>query len=354
MKLLILYVSFTLASGLRLKPRPQTDLHRRGPQHFHSSSWIQLVGGPMIAESADAAPMNLNKEVMKGKDSIDFVIARYSENVSWVKDIVEKRMALSRYNMKMPAYNVLLYNKGQDNVPLANKILTKESGTGYTFTEKRYGNVPAGREGHTYLRHILENYDNLAEWTIFSQGDPFEHAPGWMDEKWVNFGSQGLDKEAELQCLTCQFNATVPYSDGSSCATGPRLYGMRASDFQVVYPKPFMGKGVKHFVDFVSNDLKINSTDLAKYYMKVMDIPGQPTPPPIMDLCFSGIMIVNKKRIQRVPKQSWLNLHKWFMNSTAAGGTPGPSCDNCRSHPYRGYIVERFWFTLFGSPGRQA
>merc|ERR1719298_68513 len=26
-----------------------------------------------------------------------------------------------------------------------------------------------GREGHTYLHHIITNYDNLAEWTVFSQ-----------------------------------------------------------------------------------------------------------------------------------------------------------------------------------------
>jgi len=26
-----------------------------------------------------------------------------------------------------------------------------------------------GREGHTYLHHIVTNYDNLAEWTVFSQ-----------------------------------------------------------------------------------------------------------------------------------------------------------------------------------------
>ena len=34
-----------------------------------------------------------------------------------------------------------------------------------------------GREAHTYLHHIVERYDTLAEATIFCQGHPFDHAP---------------------------------------------------------------------------------------------------------------------------------------------------------------------------------
>lgn len=33
-----------------------------------------------------------------------------------------------------------------------------------------------GREAHTYLHHIATRYDTLAEWTIFCQGKPFDHA----------------------------------------------------------------------------------------------------------------------------------------------------------------------------------
>jgi hypothetical protein len=34
-----------------------------------------------------------------------------------------------------------------------------------------------GREAHTYLTHILERYDSLADITVFCQGHPFDHAP---------------------------------------------------------------------------------------------------------------------------------------------------------------------------------
>lgn len=33
-----------------------------------------------------------------------------------------------------------------------------------------------GREAHTYLRHLVARYDSLAEYTVFCQGKPFDHA----------------------------------------------------------------------------------------------------------------------------------------------------------------------------------
>ena len=34
-----------------------------------------------------------------------------------------------------------------------------------------------GREGHTFLQHIVTHYDSLADWTVFSQAT----APTWAD-----------------------------------------------------------------------------------------------------------------------------------------------------------------------------
>jgi hypothetical protein len=38
-----------------------------------------------------------------------------------------------------------------------------------------------GRESHTYLHHILENYDALAALTIFCQDNPFPHSPDFLE-----------------------------------------------------------------------------------------------------------------------------------------------------------------------------
>ena len=37
-----------------------------------------------------------------------------------------------------------------------------------------------GRESHTIVSHIVSRYDSLADWTVFMQGDPFDHLPAGL------------------------------------------------------------------------------------------------------------------------------------------------------------------------------
>ena len=81
---------------------------------------------------------------------VELVIARYNEDISWLSKVK---------NMK-----ITIYNKGEDNI------------------NKKSIKLPnIGRESHTYLTHIIDNYDNLADITIFSQGDPFFHSPDFIN-----------------------------------------------------------------------------------------------------------------------------------------------------------------------------
>lgn len=77
---------------------------------------------------------------------VDIVVARYNENVEWSKQFK----------------NVIIYNKGD---PLNNNI----------YNEKKLKNL--GKEGHTYYKHIYDNYDNLSDYIVFLQGNPFDHSP---------------------------------------------------------------------------------------------------------------------------------------------------------------------------------
>lgn len=63
------------------------------------------------------------------------IIAKYKEDISWVNDL------------KFP---YIVYDKSKD-IP----------------------NV--GRESETYLRYIIENYNNLPDIIVFLQGNPFDH-----------------------------------------------------------------------------------------------------------------------------------------------------------------------------------
>ena len=83
----------------------------------------------------------------------EIVVARYNENLDWLKKI-----------KKSKDLKITVYNKGPDDIDVP-------------FI--RLPNI--GRESHTYLYHIINNYENLAEQIIFCQGDSIFHSPDFLD-----------------------------------------------------------------------------------------------------------------------------------------------------------------------------
>ena len=81
------------------------------------------------------------------------IISRYNEDLLWLDGIFT---------------NVVIYNKGSELDEQA--ALLKEG-------RKFYQLENIGREAHTYLHHIVNNYNNLSTWNIFLQGNPFDHCP---------------------------------------------------------------------------------------------------------------------------------------------------------------------------------
>jgi hypothetical protein len=74
------------------------------------------------------------------------VVARYSENLDWV-NLIDKNK-----------YEIYIYNKGNKLNDIHNYELPN-----------------FGRESQTYIHHIIKNYDNLPNFVMFLQGDPFDH-----------------------------------------------------------------------------------------------------------------------------------------------------------------------------------
>ena len=79
-----------------------------------------------------------------------FIIAHYNENLDWIKK---------------EAKNTYIYHKGNEIKPRFD-----------CFHWEKLPNV--GREGHTYLYHIIKNYHDLADINIFLQGDIRDHTTG--------------------------------------------------------------------------------------------------------------------------------------------------------------------------------
>jgi hypothetical protein len=76
--------------------------------------------------------------VVAGNKTVEVVLARYDEDTSWTNGY--------------PETSFTIYNKGSPPLPAAKQNIEN-----------------VGRESDTYLHHIIENYDSLADWTVFSQ-----------------------------------------------------------------------------------------------------------------------------------------------------------------------------------------
>lgn len=90
---------------------------------------------------------------------IDFeiVVAKYREDISWLYTYYLHNTTLTQYIKRCH-----VYDKGGETIPYYN-----------VWRWEKIKNV--GREAHTYLKHIIDNYNNLSEVTLFTQGNIKDH-----------------------------------------------------------------------------------------------------------------------------------------------------------------------------------
>lgn len=79
------------------------------------------------------------------------IIAYYNENIDWISNINTNYSEVYLYNKSGKMLNI---NPNINVIELPN----------------------IGRESHTYLYHIINNYSNLPNECIFLQGNPFDHS----------------------------------------------------------------------------------------------------------------------------------------------------------------------------------
>lgn len=84
-----------------------------------------------------------------GGTDLELVLCRHGEDLAWTRNVPK-------------GVRVTIYDKTPPPMPVwpCAQILPN-----------------VGREAHAWLHHLTERYDSLAEWTVFAQGRPFDHAP---------------------------------------------------------------------------------------------------------------------------------------------------------------------------------
>ena len=221
-----------------------------------------------FANMSSATPTSTITSKPTATPKFCIVVARYNENVEWTK----------------PFSNVIIYNKGEPLKGNYNEIFLKN----------------VCKEGHTYYKHIYDNYENLSDYTIFLQGNPFDHSPNIISDlnKYVN----NADLNIGFEFLTKRILNIRLSSRSSFCPYhGGRL------PFQKTYAKLFNKKMENLKLNFrvgrgKRNDMKLKFGAGAQF-------------------------IVSKKNILQRPKNFYLKIVRMLGKNR---------------NPIEGYVIERF------------
>jgi hypothetical protein len=165
--------------------------------------------------------------------TFSIVVARYNENVEWTKQFS----------------NVIIYNKGYK---LSNG-----------FNEILLSNI--GREGHTYYKHIYDNYDNLTDYIIFLQGNPFDHSPNiiynlnkYVNNKDLNIYFEFLsEKILDCNLSGCRYHKGLPL-----IKTYENLFNIRKNDMKFQF-----GAGAQ----FIVSKMQILQRP-KEFYLKIIEL----------------------------------------------------------------------------------
>ena len=212
------------------------------------------------------------------------VVARYDESVDWIPS------------------DAIVYNKGRPITHARFKVID-------VYNE--------GREGETYLRHIIENYDTLDEYTVFTQADPFEHNPLFVQDVHANKGEI-------FRSFGKRWQPGIPPEMIIQGSIRPNIHiGNR--DFVCTHPEVWEDDGWVRIVRRVKRRHHIKF--ILPWVCERLRLREPTTGVPI-SMC--GMFGVHRKRIHMYPTSFYENMRSFLLE-----------------HPDHGYIIERFWSVLF-------
>lgn len=231
----------------------------------------------------------------------ELVVARFNEDISWTSCWEEK---------------LTIYNKGGE---IKNKACIQLE--------------DFGREAHTYLYHIVTHWENLAETTIFTQANPFDHTDRF------------------LQLLRYRFDKLQPLT---YCWRKSRFPSLRAINLS----KPYWVGNHKIFVAYQNHNAEClypvpNWRDNFCRVRQVAKIPenvpiyqffwknifNEPIEamPDLLPVSFAAIFSVPKSIILSRPKAFYENLLE-LVSKTEIINNPVPMVE---------FLLERLWLVIF-------
>ncbi|MGW0248244.1 hypothetical protein ACWDYH_16600 [Nocardia goodfellowii] len=241
----------------------------------------------------------------------DLVIARYTESLDWVLDVPEM-------------YRVHIYDKGAGPVSAAVRARAE------TFVSLRN----AGRESDTYLTHMLEYGPGAGEFTVLSQGDPFEHSPdflkllaepeGWSDVQPLSWCWKERIGYPPATLLTPE-QSIVP-----GLRVRPELFSL--STFQplewVDSGAEGIGRGYRELHRLAEG------VNICAHFLDMCELPDiaeRAERHLVGRHSYGAILAVRNHLIEKVPERALVRLRQAAFGSTV-----------------HGYFCERLWMHIFG------
>ena len=272
------------------------------------------------------------------KEEFCIVVSRYNEDVHWTKPF---------------AKNCIVYNKGNADLDyLDNEVIIP------------LDNV--GKEGGTYIKHIIDNYENLSNHIAFLQGHPFDHIDLYNKEKSEQLLSDILNetKDYDFKYISTWMvkvneNEISNYTSGipsTPISLGvPMKMKMLITYFNILMTNhPFHEEMItlkNILIDLSKIKETIELYEFANIITKIPYFMDNENGNKFRDELFSkfnfsrilpcikhgyhygsgAMFIVSKQKILKHPKSFWIDLFKSFQEKAPAAG----------------YGMEKLWAYIF-------
>jgi hypothetical protein len=304
---------------------------------------------PLTAAAADAPSSSSSSS--SAPPALTVVITRHKEDIGWASHLTRPRPLLreggggpasASASASPPFARVVVFNDGP--------ALDRELSKGMDVRDGDH--LPS--ESTKYLTYIIDNYDLqqdssslLSPWTLFTQADPFVHAPDFI----------GLLHASQYWVPPCQilsYRAHGVLEDGRQWGPWAELYAEQWRDrfipsthYRVWYEEmddTFQGR-VFHdpfIADYIHPQFWDVDPDAPKPFRvsTLWEHLGIPTPlPRTVYKAYAAIFGVSEAAIRRHPKAVYERIRGWLNVSD-----PG-------RNKARAIAVEYLWPALFGLGG---
>lgn len=281
------------------------NMYKRGFLYTQKNRWTRWLLEP--SDFQDTFKLSYAGETFNINE-LTIVVARYEEDVQWTE-----------------AYSDIctLYNKGSSITNVSLPFVIRLENT--------------GREGHSYLYHIVSNYESLSQSIVFTQADPFPHNPT------ILCAIDAIDKMCSIQPLGYIYSDTIPSKEVTKASEKLTDYGLKYMvtkinrNLQIVSPVPFNDAGINEFIEDHKYIYPLQAnTSLVNAFLERCRFPelveGDES---LIPFSFAGLFKVNREVVRVHSKNTYMDILRELTLIHPQGGL-------------NGYILERVWLYIFG------